>query len=107
VEYRLAPESPHPAPVEDCYAGLLWFARNAERLGVDPDRIAIAGGSAGAGLAATTALLARDRGGPKLAYQMLCAPMLDDRAVTPSSTEFDHDWTWSRSDNASGWGALL
>jgi acetyl esterase/lipase len=87
VDYRLAPENPHPAPVEDCYFGLLWTAANADRLGIDPRRIAVYGGSAGGGLAAATALLARDRGGPALAYQMLLYPMLDDRCDTPSCHE--------------------
>src|SRR6202040_620534 len=80
VEYRLAPEHPHPAPVEDCYAGLVWTAENADELGIDRDRIAIYGGSAGGGLAAATALLARDRRGPRLIYQMLLYPMVDDRS---------------------------
>ena len=64
VEYRLAPENPDPAPVEDCYAGLVWTAGHAEELGFDPERLIIAGASAGGGLAAGVALLARDRGGP-------------------------------------------
>ena len=65
VEYRLAPETPYPGPVEDCYAGLVWVSENACELNVDPERIVIAGGSAGAGLAAGTTLMARDRGGPR------------------------------------------
>ena len=85
VEYRLAPETPHPGPVEDCYAGLSWTAEHADELGIDPDRIVIAGASAGGGLAAAVALMARDRGGPALAGQMLMCPMLDDRNDTPSA----------------------
>src|SRR6202050_587887 len=87
VEYRLAPENPHPAPVEDCYAGLVWTATHAEELGIHPARIAIGGASAGGGLATATALLARDRGGPALAFQLLVYPMLDDRNLTQSSHE--------------------
>ena len=79
VEYRLAPEHPHPAPVEDCYAGLAWTVKNAPELGIDPDRIVVAGESAGANLAAATVLLARDRGELTLFGQVLLGPMLDDR----------------------------
>ncbi|WP_406316397.1 alpha/beta hydrolase [Streptosporangium sp. NBC_01639] len=107
VEYRLAPEHPHPAPVEDCYAGLVWTAKNAADLGVDPDRLAVAGASAGGGLAAATALLARDRGGPPLAFQLLVCPMLDDRNITPSSHEFAEAIVWDRAANLFGWRALL
>lgn len=79
VEYRLAPEHPHPAPVEDCYAGLAWTVKNAPELGIDPDRIVVAGESAGANLAAATVLLAKDRGELALFGQVLLGPMLDDR----------------------------
>ncbi|WP_329566110.1 alpha/beta hydrolase [Kitasatospora sp. NBC_01266] len=107
VGYRLAPEHPHPAPVEDCYAGLEWLARNAAELDVDPTRLLIWGSSAGGGLAAATALLARDRGGPALAHQILQCPMLDDRAQTPSSHELDREGFWDRNSNRTGWTSLL
>jgi acetyl esterase/lipase len=107
VEYRLAPENPHPAPVEDCYAGLVWTAENAGRLGIDATRIAVYGGSAGGGLAAATALLARDRGGPTLVLQMLLYPMLDDRCETPSCEEIDDIGVFDGWASREGWQALL
>ncbi|GAA3241546.1 alpha/beta hydrolase [Actinocorallia longicatena] len=107
VDYRLAPEHPHPAPVEDCYAGLLWTAENAAELGVDPGRLVIAGTSAGGGLAAAVALLARDRGGPALAGQLLACPMLDDRNDTPSALQMAGLGVWDRTANDTGWTALL
>ena len=107
VEYRLAPEHPDPAPVEDCYAGLAWTAENADTLGIDPDRLIIAGKSAGGGLAAGTALLARDRGFPQLSHQVLLCPMLDDRFETHSSRMLDGEGVWDRNDNLFGWTALL
>lgn len=107
VDYRLAPEHPHPAPVEDCYAGLAWAAAHAQELEIDPARLAVYGGSAGGGLAAATALLARDRGGPALAYQMLVYPMLDDRADSPSNQEIDDIGVFDGWANAAGWDALL
>ena len=85
VEYRLAPEHPFPAPLEDCYAGLAWLWDSREELGIDPARIAVGGGSAGGGLAAGVALAARDRGEIELCYQLLVYPMLDDRNETRSS----------------------
>ncbi len=85
VEYRLAPETPYPGPLDDCYAGLRWTFDHAEELGIDPTRIGVAGLSVGGGLAAAVALLARDRGEVPLAFQLLECPMIDDRQVTSSS----------------------
>jgi acetyl esterase/lipase len=107
VEYRLAPEHPSPAPGDDCYAGLCWFAEHAAGLGVDPGRIVMGGTSAGGGLAAATALRARDQGGPSLAGLLLCCPMLDDRQITVSTGQFGDDVVWSRASNTFGWAALL
>jgi acetyl esterase/lipase len=103
VEYRLAPEHPHPAPVEDCYAGLAWTARHAGELGIDPARLAIYGGSAGGGLAIATALLARDRGFPALCFQMPIYPMIDDRNETASSHEISDIGIWDRAGNIEAW----
>ncbi|MEV5069597.1 alpha/beta hydrolase [Microbacterium sp. LMI12-1-1.1] len=107
VEYRLAPEHPDPAPIEDCYAGLVWSAQNADRLNIDPERIIVCGTSAGGGLAAGTTLLARDRGFPAVARQILVCPMLDDRFETPSSQMLDGEGAWDRNDNMFGWTSLL
>jgi len=107
VEYRLAPEHPDPAPIEDCYAGLLWVHKHAAEIGGDAGRIVVAGASAGGGLAAGVALLARDRGGPRLLGQVLMCPMLDDRFVTPSSRELDGEGIWDATSNMTGWNALL
>ncbi|NMO50666.1 alpha/beta hydrolase [Actinoplanes sp. TBRC 11911] len=83
VGYRLAPEFPHPKPVEDAYAALTWLAAHASELGVDPGRIAVMGDSGGGNLAAAVALWSRDRNGPAIARQILLYPMLDDRTSTP------------------------
>lgn len=107
VEYRLAPEFPDPTPVEDCYAGLVWLYDHAAQLRVDRERILIAGTSAGGGLAAGVALLARDRQGPSLCGQVLMCPMLDDRNETHSSFEFVGEGLWDRTSNETGWNALL
>ena len=107
VEYRLAPEHPDPAPIEDCYAGLVWTAEHADELGIDPDQIIVAGTSAGGGLAAGLALLARDRRGPALAAQVLMCPMLDDRNDTPSSRQMAGRGVWDSTANTTGWTALL
>ena len=106
VNYRLAPETRFPGPVEDCYAALLWLHGAATELGIDPDRIAVAGESAGAGLAAATCLLARDRGQVKPCFQYLAEPMLDHR-----SADSDHPHAgqvgWTREHNRFGWDSLL
>ena len=84
VDYRLAPEHRFPAGPEDCYAGLLWAVASADELGIDPERVVVTGGSAGGALTAAVCLMARDRGGPKIAFQALTVPVLDDRLDQPS-----------------------
>lgn len=108
VNYRLAPETPAPGPVEDCYAALRWLHSAADELGVDRARIAIGGESAGGGLAAGLALLARDRGEIPLCFQLLIYPMLDDRTATTSAPNpITGEFVWSPADNHFGWSALL
>ena len=107
VDYRLAPEHPFPAPVEDCYAGLKWLFAHAGELGVDPSRIAIGGPSGGGGLTAGLALLARDRGEVQVAFQLLIYPMIDDRNVTPASYAITDPRVWHRESNRLGWKAYL
>jgi acetyl esterase/lipase len=106
VEYRLAPETPYPGPLDDCYAGLRWTYEHAAELGIAPDRIGISGVSAGGGLAAALALLARDQGEVPVAFQLLECPMLDDRQVT-SSSRLDGLPIWSREANEFGWRSYL
>ena len=106
IQYRLAPEHPHPTPVEDAYAGLVWLAEHSEQLGVDPNRLAVMGDSAGGGLAAGLAILTRDRRGPQLTHQLLIYPMLDDRNTTPDP-QIVPFVGWSYDDNITGWDALL
>ena len=106
VEYRLAPETPYPGPLEDCHAGLAWVFRHAAQLGIDPSRVGVTGMSAGGGLAAALALLVRDRGEHTLDWQLLDCPMLDDRQRTPSSRA-DGLLVWSRESNAFGWKSYL
>ncbi|PRC42296.1 alpha/beta hydrolase [Mycobacterium sp. ITM-2017-0098] len=104
VDYRLAPEHPYPTPVEDCYAALRWMAKLPS---VDPERVAIGGASAGGGLAATLALLARDRGEIPLAAQLLVYPMIDDRTVERSGLDNPGHRLWNQSSNRFGWRAYL
>jgi acetyl esterase/lipase len=106
VEYRLAPETPYPGPLDDCYRGLKWVYDHADELGVDRGCIGVHGVSAGGGLAAALALLARDRGEVPLAFQLLDCPMIDDRQVTHSS-RLDGLAVWSKEANEFGWRAYL
>ena len=103
VEYRLAPEHPFPTPLEDCYQVLEWLARLP---GVDPDRIAVGGASAGGGLAAALALLARDRGEVRPVLQLLSYPMLDDRTLDPALDDPGFR-LWDTASNRFGWGSYL
>jgi acetyl esterase/lipase len=98
--------TPHPTPVEDAYAGLLWLATHTAELGIDPNRIAVMGDSAGAGIAAALTILSRDRAGPPLAHQILLYPMLDDRNTTPDP-EIAPFAGWTYDDNITAWNALL
>jgi acetyl esterase/lipase len=107
VDYRVAPEHPFPAPIEDCYAGLKWLFAHADKLGVEPSRIAIGGASGGGGLAAGLALLARDRREVQVAFQLLIYPMIDDRNVTPASYAITDPRMWNRESNRLGWKAYL
>lgn len=106
VDYRLAPEAPYPIPIEDCYTGLAWAFANADMLGIDTARIGIHGISGGGGLAAALALMVRDRGEYRLAYQLLDCPMIDDRQVTASS-QADGLIGWTRESNNFGWRSYL
>ena len=94
VEYRLSPETKFPGPVEDCYSATSWLAEHAGEIGADPGRVAVSGDSAGGNLAAAVALMARDRGGPRLAYQLLIYPVI----APAEDTAFE-----SYSDNADGY----
>jgi triacylglycerol lipase len=108
VDYRLAPETPAPGAVEDGYAGLAWTFGHAAELGIDTARIGVMGESAGGGLAAALALLARDRGEYALAFQHLIYPMLDDRTVVhPDPHPYTGEFIWRPESNRFGWSALL
>lgn len=105
--YRKAPEHPHPAQVDDCYAALVWTAAHASVIGIDLSRLAVYGGSAGGNLAISTSMTARDRGGPALCFMMAPYPMLDDRNVTASSNEITEVGIWDRTGNIQAWEWFL
>jgi acetyl esterase len=107
VGYRLAPEHPYPAAIEDCWTALCWLAGAAGGLGADPGRIGVLGRSAGGGLAAALALMTRDRGGPPLVCQHLCVPALDDRLETESMRAYTDTPTWDRASAAATWAHYL
>jgi acetyl esterase/lipase len=106
-DYRLAPEHPFPAGLDDCYAVLRWMADDAGALGIDPARIAVGGQSAGGGLSAALALLARDRGGPAICFQFLGIPELDHRLQTTSMRTFVDTPLWNRPAAERSWAAYL
>jgi acetyl esterase/lipase len=108
VEYRLAPETRFPGPLEDCHAGLLWTVDHAQELGIDTERVIIGGKSAGGGLAAALTLYNGDRSdGPTPIGQFLQCPMLDDRLDTPSAHQMAGIGLWDRSSTAVAWQAYL
>ena len=108
VDYRLAPEAPFPAGIEDCYAVLKWLHAEASVLGVDVTRIAVGGESSGAGMAAALALMARDRREIPVCFQRLDSPMLDDRTANRSDPHpYCGHYFWSAADNRFGWESLL
>lgn len=108
VAYRLAPEAPYPAALDDCYCALRWLANQSETFGVDPAKLGVVGESAGGGHAAALALLARDRGEIPLAFQWLIFPMIDDRTSAHGPAHlFAGEFVWTDEANRAGWAALL
>jgi acetyl esterase/lipase len=107
VRYRIAPENPSPAALEDAYAGLCWMFGAADELGIDTKRIAVGGSSAGGGLAATLALYAHDRGRVPIVFQLLRYPMLDDRTATKRRADLPNARVWQPKDNVYGWRSYL
>ena len=109
VDYRLAPECPIPAPLEDCYAALGWFHENSEELGIDQTRIGIGGESAGGGLAAALAIKARDEGEYQVCWQSLTYPMLDDRTGSEGNygDPLVGEFVWTREFNQYAWNRYL
>lgn len=107
VDYRMSPDHKFPLPVEDCYSALTWVAANAGELGVDPTRLAVGGGSAGATLAAAVTLMSRDRGGPALRGQVLNIPVTDSGCNTASMHRFAEGYTMTRQNALEMWEMYL
>jgi len=107
VDYRLAPECRFPLAIEDGYAALNWLVDSAHGLSIDRDRLALAGESAGGGLAGGLALMARDRGGPPIAHVSLIYPMVDDRTYARGKQSFQGEFVWQVEKNMYGWRSLL
>ncbi len=107
IDYRCAPEHPFPAGLDDAYAALTWVVANAHELGIDPNRIAIGGASAGGGLAAALAQLVLDRQEFKFVFQLLVYPMLDDKTVLRSDIDDSQNVTWTQKSNQFGWESYL
>ena len=107
IDYRLAPETPFPGGLEDCYSALQWVSGNSAELRIDPHRLGIFGQSAGGGLSAATCLLARDRAGPAVCFQFLGIPELDDRLETPSMQRFVDTPLWNRPNAELSWDYYL
>ncbi|MFC2038232.1 alpha/beta hydrolase [Chloroflexota bacterium] len=107
VEYRLAPEHPYPAPLDDCYAALMWISKNADELRIDRSRMAIGGASAGGGLAAGLAVLARDRNEVNVVFQLLVYPMINDCNIAPAGADLPDTILWTREKNLFGWSSYL
>ncbi len=107
VDYRLAPKYPFPAPLDDCYSALNWVYSHAAQLNIDPNRIAVGGESAGAGLAASLVQIAVDRQAIKPIFQLLIYPMLDDRTVIRADSTIKTHINWNRDSNRLGWKSYL
>lgn len=107
ADYRLAPEHPYPTPIDDCEHGWLWLHESTSSLGVDPERIALGGQSAGGGLAAMLAHRLRDRGGVQPAALWLFCPMLDDRTAADRSLDALRHPVWNNRSNRVGWRSFL
>lgn len=107
TDYRKAPEHPHPAQVDDCYAALTWLGQHTTELNIDPSRLAVYGGSAGGNLAIATAMTARDRSGPAISFVCAPYPMLDDRNELPSTHEITEVGIWDRAGNIEAWSWFL
>jgi len=107
VAYRLSPEHPFPAPVDDCFAAVRWVHDSGQDVGIDPTRIAVTGASAGATIAAAVSIMARDRGGPRISLQLLLYPALDNTLTSDSVREFPVTASWTTEDTRLKWQHYL